>query len=83
VSRPFLIAAGLVVIAIGMSVWNRRDAPALPESPAPAAAPRFDVVHINPEDDTVIAGRAMPRSDVAILDGGVEIGRVIADNRGE
>jgi len=93
-SRPYLIAAaGIVVIAIaiGMSVWTKRH-----EAPAPAAAPvvvspgaetnghpSFDVVRINPQGETVIAGRALPRAEVAILDGTTEIGRVIADNRGE
>lgn len=98
-SRAYLIAAaGIIVIAvaIGMSVWTKRQ-----ESPPPATAnsaansakpadskeqnlhPSFDVVRINPQGDTVIAGRALPRAEVAILDGGQEIGRVIADNRGE
>ncbi len=96
-SRPFFIAlAGLVVIAIAisMSVWTRRH-DELASSPAtstatqapPAAeaptAPSFDIVRINPQGETVIAGRAMPRAEVVILDGGKEIGRVIADNRGE
>jgi LysM repeat protein len=93
-SRPYLIAvAGIVVIAvaIGMSVWTKRH-----EAPAPAAVstaaapgaeqnsrPSFDVVRINPQGETVMAGRALPRADVAILDGGKEIGRVTADSRGE
>jgi LysM repeat protein len=94
-SRPYLIvAAGVIVIflAIGMSIWIKRH-----ETPEPALTaagtgnagteqsnrPSFDVVRINPQGETVIAGRALPRAEVVILDGGKEIGRVIADNRGE
>ena len=92
-SRSTLIAvAGIVVIAvaIGMSVWTKRH-----EAPAPAAVtsqsakteqsnrPSFDVVRINAQGETVIAGRALPKAEVTILDGGAEIGKVIADLRGE
>lgn len=43
----------------------------------------FDIVRIDPEGNTVIAGRAPTDSIVAIMDGGQEIGRVKADVRGE
>ena len=70
---------------------------ATPERPAGQSAPKsqpadvrdepilpsFDVVRINREGNTVIAGRAEPKSEVFILDDGREIGRVVADNRGE
>ena len=83
--------AAVIALAIGLSLWvKREEAP----SPAPAAAaakpspeqtgkPSFDVVRINPQGETVIAGRGMPRAEIVILDGGQEIGRTIADNRGE
>ena len=45
--------------------------------------PSFDVVLINPQGDTVIAGRATPGSTVVILDRGKVIGKVTADKRGE
>jgi len=45
--------------------------------------PSFDVVRINAQGETVIAGRGMSHAEIVILDGGKEIGRVIADNRGE
>ncbi len=92
-SRPFLIAAAgavVIAIAIGMSLWVKRQE--TPETVQPASAakqadqgnkPSFDVVRINPQGETVIAGRGLPRSEIVILDGGKEIGRVIADNRGE
>ncbi len=47
------------------------------------ATPTFDVVRINPQGDTVIAGRAWPGSTVVILDNGKPIGEVTADARGE
>lgn len=66
-------------------------APAAPETIAPVkdktttspGAPSFDVVRVNPEGDTVIAGRAMPGSEVRILENGEVIGTVMADERGE
>ncbi len=45
--------------------------------------PTFDVVRVNPQGDTVIAGRALPGSTVVILDNGKPIGEVKADARGE
>lgn len=95
-TRPHLIAfAGLVAMAaaIGLYVWSRQHAletaaPTAAEHPAgvtveAAPAPSFDIVRVNPKGEAVIAGRAMPRAEVVILDGSLEIGRVIADNRGE
>ena len=59
----------------------------LPPEPAAAAnaarAPSFDVIRVNPEGDTVIAGKAPPGSEVRILDGETVIGKVKADERGE
>ena len=94
-SRPLLIAivgAAVIAVAIGLSLWVKRQE--VPDSPPPAATqaqnaaeqgnkPSFDVVRINSQGDTVIAGRGMPRAEIVILDGGKEIGRTIADNRGE
>ncbi|HIJ63915.1 MAG TPA: LysM peptidoglycan-binding domain-containing protein, partial [Rhodospirillaceae bacterium] len=95
-TRPHLIA--LVVLlaaaaAAGLFVWSRQHAletvqPVVAEHPAGVAveappAPSFDVVRVNPQGEAVIAGRAMPRAEVVILDGTQEFGRVIADNRGE
>lgn len=53
----------------------------LPE--AATIYPSFDVVRINRQGGAVMAGRATPRAEIAILDGGREIGRVTADRRGE
>ena len=45
--------------------------------------PSFDVVRIDPQGNTVMAGRAAASVTVTILDGGVDIGRISADGRGE
>ena len=45
--------------------------------------PQFDVVRVNPRGDAVIAGRAEPGAKVTVLDGGIPIGMVTADERGE
>ncbi len=41
--------------------------------------PSFDVVRIDPQGNTVMAGRAGPAATVIILDGETEIGRITAD----
>ena len=45
--------------------------------------PDFDVVRVNRQGDTVMAGRALPGNEVVILDGDKKIGTVTADKRGE
>lgn len=58
-----------------------------PDSPASAepsrATPRFDVVRIGARGMVVVAGRAAPGAEVVLHDGGREIGRARADQRGE
>ena len=45
--------------------------------------PTFDVVRVGPTGDAVIAGRAAPGATVIIKDGQTEIGRIVADDKGE
>ena len=45
--------------------------------------PSFDVVRVDPQGNTVMAGRAGPSETVIILDGDAEIGRIASDGRGE
>lgn len=45
--------------------------------------PSFDIVRVDPDGNTVIAGRAKPNAEVTILDGDREIGKVTSDERGE
>lgn len=53
------------------------------DKPSGPIKPAFDVVRINPEGDTVIAGRAAPGAEVRVYDSGKLIGTVTADERGE
>lgn len=63
----------------------RAAPPQAAEKPATPAqmTPSFDVVRINAEGDTVIAGRGKPGTRILIFDGGKKIGEVTADRRGE
>ena len=45
--------------------------------------PSFDIVRINIDGNTVMAGRAVPQAKVEIYDIEKKIGEVFADNRGE
>lgn len=75
------------------SVLPKREAAKTPSggadraTKAPAAAtprkPSFDIVRVDPDGNTVIAGRAKPNAEVTILDGEREIGKVTSDERGE
>jgi hypothetical protein len=56
-----------------------REIVPLPE----AATPSFDVVRVGEHGDAVLAGRALPKADVTLLDGDRELGRTTADDRGE
>ena len=60
---------------------------ALPPDPAvgspDSVPPTFDAVRVNAFGDLVIAGRAMPNARVVVSDGDLEIGRAVADDRGE
>lgn len=51
--------------------------------PSEPLKPSFDIVRVDPEGNAVIAGRAAPNTEVAILDADREIGRVTSDSRGE
>jgi nucleoid-associated protein YgaU len=73
-------------------------APATPDGAAPGGAgaasartdrpsssrslPAFDVVRVEPSGEAVIAGRAMPGSQVEVLDNGAVLERVHADEAG-
>jgi nucleoid-associated protein YgaU len=87
------------VTVVAGSLWLRRTdeptaAPAAASAPpativAPAVTAallppaKFDVVRVNPQGLAVLAGRAMPNSEVTVFDGATEIGRAKADMRGE
>lgn len=62
--------------------------PASPPAPAPQpaaaspAGPQFDVVRVDPQGNSVLAGRAVPGATVTILDNGKPLGTVTADAQG-
>lgn len=61
-------------------------APSTAASPATSAAvmaPSFDVARVGTDGRAVIAGRAAPGAKIVLLDGGKEIARGVADDRGE
>jgi nucleoid-associated protein YgaU len=58
-------------------------APAPPAAAPSTVTPSFDVVRLNPQGDSVIAGRAAPNSEVSVRDGDTEIGHARADSHGE
>ncbi|WP_036554953.1 LysM peptidoglycan-binding domain-containing protein [Nisaea denitrificans] len=63
--------------------------PATAKAPEPSvekadlAEPSFDVVRVDPEGNTVIAGKAKPNANVRIMDGEQKIGEVQADDKGD
>jgi len=60
-----------------------RTAPPSPTAAKEPVKPSFDIVRINPQGDTVMAGRAEPGARVQILDGDKVLGEATADARGE
>jgi Bacterial Ig-like domain/LysM domain len=92
-ARLTLIALAVIAL-LGAGLWNLYG-PSTPATsntartlPQPAkigttSGPSFDVVRINPSGDTVMAGRATPGAEVIIRQGGKEVGRTRADDRGE
>jgi nucleoid-associated protein YgaU len=91
--REWIIGPAAVAIIAVVSVtaweWRGRSTAVPPQATppqaatAPAGAPTFDVVRVNPQGEAVIAGRAAPGAEVRVLDGDREIGRVTADRNGE
>ena len=54
-----------------------------PRVAAPVRKPSFDILRVNPQGDTVIAGRAQPNAAITVMKDHTVIGRVRADKRGE
>jgi nucleoid-associated protein YgaU len=79
-SRDTAPAATPSVRATGAVPAQKPGGNAAPGSPA---APSFDVVKVDPDGNTVVAGRAAPGATVSILDGDKKLGEVTADGRGE
>jgi nucleoid-associated protein YgaU len=84
-----LVLAVLALADLGTILYLRAGrAPAPPPAPPPSAAvqmpagPEFDVVRVDPQGNTVLAGRAMPGAVVTVLDNGQPLGTVTADAQG-
>ncbi|MBB4001003.1 MAG: LysM peptidoglycan-binding domain-containing protein [Aurantimonas endophytica] len=78
--------------ALPSAATGASDAAAAPASPAGAApadadasevTPRFDLLRVEPDGATVIAGRAAPGSRIALRDGEATIGTDTANASGE
>ena len=67
----------------GAAVMEGSDSSEATEEPAGPVPPSFDVVRIDPQGNTVMAGRSAPAATVIILDGENEIGRIVSDGQGE
>lgn len=92
------IVAGLLVIVIGgyflffhkpSTPPAETPAPATQEQPKPQAQvqdksiPTFDIVRVERDGSTVVAGRALPGAKVEIKANGEVVGTATADDRGE
>ncbi len=90
---PWLIAAGLLLtVGVAATITSGWFAPeqtvvaSLVQPPALAPAPippGFDIVRVSPDGRAVIAGRAEPGTEVTVHAGAQELGRAMANQRGE
>lgn len=56
--------------------------PAAPEAPVALSEPTFDVVRVEADGATVVAGQAQPRSRVAVVLDGETLAETMADDKG-
>lgn len=84
-----LVLAGLALADLGTILYlrvQRASAPLPPVAqtqPAPTpSGPEFDVVRVDPQGNTVLAGRAVPGALVTVKDNGAVLGTVTADAQG-
>ena len=85
VSPPVAVAPPASVARSGppaAAALSTVPAVAAPRVPA-LAPPRFDIVRVNPQGGTVLAGRAEPGAEVILRANGRELGRVRADAQGQ
>ncbi len=89
-SKPLILAVIGIIIVAAIGILNfSLESPLslnLTKSSTKVAGPSlpaFDVVRVDAKGNTVMAGRAVPNSNVIILDGETEVGRVVADKNGE
>jgi nucleoid-associated protein YgaU len=75
-------AAAAPAEGTGTAIANAGNA-AAGTSAVQGIKPSFDIVRVNPDGGTVIAGRAAPHANVTLSADGQEIGTATADDRGE
>jgi hypothetical protein len=80
-AAPTVGSPGAGTQSLAKTTPNQQDAAG--QSAAGTPLPSFDVVRVNPQGQTVIAGRAAPNAEVTVLDGDQVIGKATADARGE
>lgn len=78
---PASSSAGRASIAAAQAGVPLPGVPA--ERARSGASPSFDVVRVGPRGEAVMAGRAAPHAEIAVVDGGDAIGRTTANARGE
>lgn len=82
-SAPIVATATPSLVAgIAAQPQAEQAAPAAPPARQPTP-PGFDVVRVEPSGDTVVAGRAAPNVDIALLDRGKVIAATKADANGQ
>lgn len=94
-NRPFVISiigfvAAAAALSLALSLDNADEMSSAPIVPAMTVSgdsrgsePEFDVVRVGEKGDAMLAGRALPGAELRIFDGGRELGRTVADIRGE
>lgn len=93
---PALAGAAVIVLVVGYLLFFRggeAPAPQIPSQTTSEAAPKaeivdpsiptFDIVRVDRDGSTVIAGRALPGADITIIANNEEVGKAKADDRGE
>jgi len=91
-----IAAAALVVLAGAYLLFSGSDESPVPQSPSQTASesasdaeaadpsiPTFDIVRVDRDGSTVIAGRALPGAEITIFGNDQEVATAKADDRGE
>lgn len=93
---PALAGAAVIVLVVGYLLFFRGGETPAPQTPAQTTSeaapkadiadpsiPTFDIVRVDRDGSTLIAGRALPGADITIIANNKEVGKAKADDRGE
>src|SRR5688572_28894056 len=83
ISKPALDAPKQGALAAAQTAANAVTATLGGPPPPPDSVPSFDIARIEPTDEAVIAGQAMPGAAVELLRNGEIHDRVVADQSGQ